>query len=289
MRPTPGWEEQPGGLGGFFRASWASAWLQYKGLIYHPSNLWLLAVQQWTMVAVWYFVSIFLSPVADGAVHGGSGGYVAYVLVGVLSNQVAMSALLTPFQTVSQAFWDKRLETYRLARFGIWGNLVGRTAWTVVFSAGMQALAAAALFAIGALPSPGAADWPMALLFLILLATANAGIGFMGASLFFLLEVKNGQDPITWIYQYLVQIVSGLYIPVAVLPVWLRGVGTILPQTYAFEGLRVALLGSGSTSAVGADLLGLAVGTGAVVAAGILLLRWALVRAEHTAGLGVVV
>lgn len=52
----------------------------------------------------------------------------------------------------------------------------------------------------------------------VLFVAANAGLGIAGASLFFWLDVKTGQDPITWIYRYLVMIVSGLYVPLTVLP-----------------------------------------------------------------------
>lgn len=51
----------------------------------------------------------------------------------VLLNQVAVVALNAPFKTLSEAFWDKRLQTYRLAtrvagavRHGLTGSRAGR-------------------------------------------------------------------------------------------------------------------------------------------------------------------
>lgn len=286
---SAGYEEQPAGPIGFLRAAYAAAWLQYKGLRYHPSNLWLLAAQQWTMVGVWYFVAVFLSPAANGAVRADGGSYVAYVLVGVLVNQVALSALLNPFTTLSEAFWDKRLETYRLARHGIWANLIGRLAWQVLFATCMAVAAAALLFAIGALTVSPSVQWTLAIMVWLFLIVANAGLGLMGASLFFLLEVKNGQDPITWVYQYLVQIVSGLYIPLSVLPGGLKAVGAVLPQTYAFAGMRLIVLMGSGFGAVAPDIWGLAAGAALALSGGILLVAHSLRRAERHAGLGVVV
>ena len=279
-------EAQPTSWLGMTRAGAAVAWVEYKALCVYPSNLWLAIAQELTVVGVWYFVAQFLTPVANGVVHG---SYVAYVLVGVLLNQVALAALRSPFTTISGAFWDKRLETYRLAVSGIWANLIGRLAWQVLFSTVLQGLVAAVLVATGLVALGHTVAWPDAALIWLLLVAANAGLGLVGASLFFLLEVKNGQDPVTWVYQYLVQIVSGLYVPLVVLPGWLRAVGLALPQTYAFSAMRrLVLSGAGAHSVAGA-LLGLGVGAVAALALGLVMMRWALVRAERLSGLGVVV
>lgn len=235
-------EQQPLSWVGLARASWAAAWLEYKGLRLYRANLWLAAIQEVTTVGVWYFVSLFLSPVANGVVRRYGGSYVAYVLVGVLMNQVAVAALNSPFRTLSQAFWDKRLETYRLAAQGIWANLLGRLGFQVLFALVLQGLAVLALVVTGLLPLTRHVDVFSTIAALVLLVMANAGLGLMGASCFFLLEVKKGQDPITWVYGYLIQIVTGLYVPIAVLPRWLADLGSILPQTYAFQVVRLATL-----------------------------------------------
>lgn len=281
-------EAQPRGSGGLFRASWAAAWLEYKGLRLYPANLWLAAVQELTTVGVWYFVSLFLSPVANGVVTRYGGNYVDYVLIGVLLNQVAVVALNAPFKTLSEAFWDKRLETYRLAVQGIWANLLGRLAWQVLFATVLQGIALVVLVTSGLLMMHHV-DLVSVLAAWLLLVLANAGLGLMGASLFFLLEVKKGQDPITWVYGYLIQIVTGLYIPVAVLPGWLAGLGRVLPQTYAFHVMRLAMLSGTPVSSLIPALIGLALGAVVAMGLGIGMMRWALRRAERTAGLGVVV
>lgn len=282
------YESQPRGTRGLFRAAGAAFWLEYKSLRLYPANLWLQAVQELTTVGVWYFVSRFLSPVANGSVTRYGGHYVAYVLLGVLLNQVAVASLRTPFRTLSEAFWDKRLETYRLAVQGIWGNLLGRLAWQVLFSTLLQGLAMMLLVVMGGLSTEHldllgvVAAW-------LLLVLANAGLGLMGASLFFLLEVKKGQDPITWIYGYLVQIVTGLYIPLAVLPHWLAVMGQVLPQTYAFQIVRLAFLTGASLTSLAPALLGLLVGAVVTMGLGVGMMGLALRRAEQKGGLGVVV
>lgn len=282
-------ERQREGAGAFVRASLSAVWLEYKALRIYPVNLWLAAVQELTMIGVWYFVARFLSPMANGHVSQFGGHYVTYVLVGVLVNQVGLTALRSPFATISEAFWDKRLETYRLAIHGIWANIVGRLAWQVMFSTILQGAAAALLVVTGVLGLGRGIFWPDAILLWALLILANVGIGLIGASLFFLLEVKSGQDPVTWIYQYLIQIVTGLYVPITVLPKWLATIGSILPQTYTFSAMRSTVLNGSGFHTVSADLLGLGSGTIVLVGLGLAMMRWALNRAERQAGLGVVV
>ena len=284
-------ERQRGGAGGFLRACAAGAWLEYRTLRYYPSNLALAAFQELTTVGVWYFVGRFLDASASAAVRQYGGNYLAYVVVGVLLNQVGLAALGGPFTTLSDAFWDKRLEAYRLATHGIWGNLAGRLAWQVLFSTAMQLAAFGALLAVGGLRVSGDVQPGLVALTALLFIAANAGLGLAGASLFFLLEVKSGQDPLTWAYRYLVQLASGLYVPLALLPRWLRAMGAVLPQTYGFTTMRALLLTGAGTGdpLVRAGLMGLAVAAALTVAAGVLLMRAALRRAERQGGLGVVV
>src|SRR5436305_884070 len=269
-------EQQEGGAGAFLRACRVPAWLEYRNLRYYPSNLFLAAIQELTMVALWYFVARFLSAGADSAVRQYGGHYLAYVLVGVLVNQVGLAALGSPFTTISEAFWD---------------NVVGRLGWQALFSAVMQSGAFLVLVLMGALSVRVGFELLIAVIVALLFVAANAGIGIAGASLFFLLEVKSGADPITWSYKYLVMLITGLYIPLSILPVWARKVGAILPQTEAFAVERAILLtGAGPGShLVMTSLFGLATVTGLTVLWGYLMLRTALRRAEQRGGIGVVV
>lgn len=284
-------EHQQGGARAFLRASWASGWLEYRNLRFYPISLGLAAVQEITTVGVWYFVARFLHTAADASVTQYGGNYLAFVVLGVLLNQVALAALTGPFQTISDAFWDKRLETYRLSIHGIWANVLGRLAWDVAFSTLLQLGALVILIAVGAIHIHTGIQVELALLAFVLLIGANAGLGIAGASLFFLLEVKNGSDPITWTYKYLVMLATGLYVPVVLLPVWLRVAGESLPQTYAFAAERsIILTGAGwSQGSVGHDVIGLAIGTLAALSVGFAMLNLALRRAEQRGGIGVVV
>ena len=284
-------EQQRGGLRGFLRACRVAAWLEYRNLRYYPSNLVLAGIQELTAVGVWYFVGRFLNAGASQAVQQYGANYLAYVVIGVLLNQVCLAALNGPFTTISEAFWDKRLETYRLSVHGIWANLIGRLGWQVLFSTCLQMLVLLGILLIGGVSIQASINWPLVLCAFLLLVLSNAGLGVAGASLFFLLEVKSGQDPITWAYRYLVMLASGLYVPLTVLPGWLRNLSGILPQTYGLSAVRVLVLTGVPWNApvVWENLLPLALATLLTLGAGYVMLSVALRRAERGGGIGVVV
>ncbi len=284
-------ETQRQGLPALLRACLWAGWLQYRTLRYYPSNLALAAVQQLTLVGVWFFTARFLGAGADQAVAAYGGNYVSYVLVGVVFNQVGLAALASPFATISEAFWDKRLEAYHQAAHGLWGNVVGRLGFGVLFATALQAVVLTGLIWTGAIAVHGPVHLGVVLLALILTMLANGGLGAIGASLFFLLEVKSGQDPVTWTYRYLIMLLSGLYVPASVLPAWLRAVGGVLPQTYTFQVTRATLLlgGGYGNGLVAGGLLGLAVSAVLAGGVGCWLLAHALRRAERAGGVGVVV
>jgi ABC-2 type transport system permease protein len=146
----------------------------------------------------------------------------------------------------------------------------------------------AVLIVLGAIPLAHGIPAAVMLVWLLTVA-ANAGIGLMGASLFFLLEVKNGQDPITWVYQYLIQIVSGIYIPLSVLPEWLRAVGQGLPQTEAFGAMRLVVLQGIFPPAAQHMVVILGIEASGLLGLGVYLMERGLRRAERLSGLGVVV
>jgi ABC-2 type transport system permease protein len=284
-------EAQQTNLRGLIRACLGSAWLEYRQLRYYPASLILAAAQQLTAVGVWYFVGRFLSSGANKAVKNYGGNYVAYVLLGVLLNQMALAALDGPFQIISEAFWDKRLETYRLAVQGIWSNILGRVGWQVLFATTLQGLAFILVVAFRGIPVDTHVNIPLLGMIYLLLIGSNLGLGLAGASLFFLLEVKSGQDPITWAYRYLVMLLSGLYVPLSLLPAWLNSLSNFLPQTSAFSASRALLLTGAEWSSplVSGNILILTLGTIISITAGFNLLNFSLRLAERKAGIGVVV
>jgi ABC-2 type transport system permease protein len=237
--------------------------------------------------SVWYFIARFLSGAADAKVAAYGGSYVAYVVIGVVFYQAGTAALKGPFEAISTAFWEKRLEGYHLAPRGVWAHVLGRTLWRWGYATVLQLVVLAMIVIVGGVGMSLEIRAGVALLAYLLLVVAVFGIGLIGGSLFFLLEVKQGQEPIGWLVDYAVRLTSGVYIPVATLPIWLKDVSYLLPQTYALDAIRGALLPGGNS--IGADLVAL-VGFAAVTTTlGVLALAKAIRLAESEGGIGVVV
>jgi ABC-2 type transport system permease protein len=265
----------------------AFAWLEYRALRYYPSNLVLSVVQGLVQASVWFFIARFLGGAADSLVADYGGSYAAYVLIGVVFFQAGSAALSGPFDAISTGFWDKRLEGYHLAPQGVWAYVLGRTLWKWGFATVLQIVVLAAIVALAGL-GPGLRVQPLAALGAYLLFVASAlGIGLAGASTFYLLEVKQGREPIGWIVDYAVRITSGVYIPVATLPFWLRDLSYVLPHTYGLAAIRSALLPGGLPLAP--NLAILAAFAAVTLTIGVLALRRALRLAESEGGVGVVV
>ena len=282
-----GFERMGDSRSAFLRSVLSFAWLEFRALRYYPSNLVLSVVQGVVQGSVWYFIARFLSGAADAKVAAYGGSYVAYVVVGVVFYQTGSAALNGPFEAINTAFWDKRLEGYHLAPRGVWAYVLGRTLWKWGYASVLQALVLGVIVSFGGIGLSLRVQPLAALLSYALFVAAVFGLGLCGASLFYLLEVKQGREPIGWVVSYAVQITSGVYVPVATLPLWLKDVGYLLPHTYALAALRGSLL-PGDTPIAGdlAILTGFAVVT---LALGIPLFRHAIRTAEAEGGIGVVV
>jgi ABC-2 type transport system permease protein len=117
------------------------------------------------------------------------------------------------------------------------------------------------------------------------------GIGLAGASNFFTLEVKQGSEPLTWLFNVLARIFSGVYYPTTILPAALQGVSWFIPHTYALDGIRrVMMNGSGfDDPATRQSFLILLLFSVFWLVVGSLLLTRAINRAEQTNGVGMIV
>jgi ABC-2 type transport system permease protein len=284
---SPAFERMGDGRGAFLASVLSFAWLEFRALRYYPSNMALSVVQGIVQGSVWYFIARFLSGAADAKVAAYGGSYVAYVVIGVVYFQAGTAALNGPFETISTAFWDKRLEGYHLAPRGVWAHVLGRTLWKWGYATILQATVLGVIVAFGGIGSSLRVQFLPALLSYALFVAAVFGLGLCGASLFFLLEVKQGREPIGWLVSYAVQITSGVYVPVATLPLWLRDVGYLLPHTYGLAAMRGALLpGDVPLWSNIAILAGFAVVT---LALGVRSFHTAIRSAEAEGGVGVVV
>jgi ABC-2 type transport system permease protein len=278
------------GITRFVESVGSFTWLEWKTLRYYPSNLLLSLTEGLVNTGIWLFIGLFLQSVAGARVAEYGGSYVSYVVIGVAFFEVAQTALLSPFKSVSEAFWDKRLEAYNLAPDGIWAHILGRLSWQLAYALLIEAAVLGAIVATVGIDFSPAASPLLALLCLAIFGVACLGLGLAGASTFFLLEVKEGSEPVSWTATLLARVASGVYYPLSIIPGWLQPLGLLVPHTYALRAIRLILL-DGRTlndAQVGLDLAVLGIYAVAALAGGGFLLHAGLRHAERTSGLSVV-
>jgi ABC-2 type transport system permease protein len=98
-----------------------------------------------------------------------------------------------------------------------------------------------------------------------------------------ILRFGQAAEALVWGVPFLIQPLSAVFYPVAVLPAWLRPVALALPSTHVFEGMRAVLAGEG----VRGGTLATAFALNAVyLAAGAFFFRWMLERVREKGYLG---
>ena len=275
----------------FLKAAFSFAKLEYRALRFYPSSFVLAIIQSFVTTGMWFFVSLFLKDYAAASLSGYGGDFVSYMVIGVVFFQNSAAVLSLPYQSLETAFWDKRLEVYNSSYYGIWAFISGRFLWVFFYQFIIQAgvFTAAALFA-GVQINAMLPVLPLLAYYFCFIFTC-LGLGLIGASNFFNLEVKQGREPFTWAVDVLARIFSGIYYPLAILPAGLHAVSRFIPHTYALEGLRLIMLnGRGlEDSIVRNNLLVMICFTLCSLGLGIFALGKALDRAHRGNGAGMVV
>jgi ABC-2 type transport system permease protein len=104
------------------------------------------------------------------------------------------------------------------------------------------------------------------------------GVGILSAS--FILVYKTG-NPFGWILGTVSGLLGGVVFPVALLPPWIRWVSSLLPVTYALDGMRKCLLASAGFAEVLPDIAALAVFNIILLPASLIAFRLAVRKAKR--------
>jgi ABC-2 type transport system permease protein len=170
--------------------------------------------------------------------------YFTFAVIGVLATTAANAGLQAFGGILDVTISAGRLETllvepirWRLIPFGL-------SAWPVLLNAGVLLFQFGLAFALGAhfLLS---GLFPTAVILLGAAATGHA-IGVFAASVKIL---SKRSDPFLTIYGIMVGLLSGTVFPVNLLPVPLRVVSYVLPQTYVLTAIRRVLMPGGESIA----------------------------------------
>jgi ABC-2 type transport system permease protein len=189
--------------------------------------------------ATFYFVAK-LVPKDTPSLGPFGGDYFSFAVVGV-----AFASLLGMFQeglsaVVRSAQLSGTLEALLVTPASIPTILFGSSLYSLLFQVFRTALhlgAALAFFglALGRINGPGV------LCVVALTVICFLSVGILSAS--FILVYKIG-NPFSWILGTVSGLLGGVVFPVTLLPPWIRWASSLLPVTYALDGMRKCLLAS---------------------------------------------
>ena len=226
--------------------------------------------------ATFYFVAK-LVPSGTPSLGPFGGDYFSFAVVGV-----AFSSLLGMFQeglsaVVRSAQVSGTLEALLVTPASIPTVLFGSSLYSLilqVFRTVLHLGVALAFFGM----TLGRVNVPGVLSVGVLTVLCFIGVGILSAS--FILVYKTG-NPFGWILGTVSGLLGGVVFPVALLPPWIRWASSLLPVTYALDGMRKSLLASAGFAEVLPDIAALAVFNIILLPASLLAFRLAVRKAKR--------
>ena len=155
-------------------------------------------------------------------------------------------------ETVAWERWEGTIEYTFMAPLSRAMHLAGQGVFAIAYGL----VRAIFLFVVCAfvffnLSIPDAKYFP-AFVVLVVASISFIGIGMMMSVLPLISPEKGTQ--LGFVAQGTLLVVSGVYYPVSVLPEWMQWIAKISPATYALDGIRKAILGGATLSALWSDL-----------------------------------
>ena len=128
--------------------------------------------------------------------------------------------------------------------FALFIHAIIKTIVTVIFGVGVAYL----LYGINILPFI-----PALLPYIVLLILCGLWFGFIITGI--ILRLGTRVQAFAWGLIWVTAPFSAIYYPMSVLPEWAQNIGSLLPASYAFEGMRAILSGVPTTNGLATGLL----------------------------------
>jgi ABC-2 type transport system permease protein len=204
--------------------------------------------------ATFYFVAK-LVPRGAPSLGPFGGDYFSFAVVGV-----AFAGLLGMFQeglstVIRSAQLSGTLEALLVTPVPVPAILFGSSLYSLLFQIVRTALHLAVAVAFFGL-ALGRVNIAGVLAVGALTVLCFLSVGVLSAS--FILVYKTG-NPFGWLLGTVSGLLGGVVFPVSLLPPWIRWASSLLPVTYALDGMRKCLLASAPFAAVLPDIAALAV------------------------------
>lgn len=205
--------------------------------------------------------------------------FILYLLIGTTMWSYLSAVFDVVAETIAWERWEGTIEYTLMAPVPRSLHLVGTCCYAVTYSL----IRAALIFlVISLLFGVNLADANVATALLVVGVGSLSVIGLaMVAAVLPLLFTERGAQ-MTFVIHSSLLLISGVYAPVDVLPVWLQVLAPLSPMTYVLRSVRAGLLDGAPPSAVAGDLLILTLMGAVLVPGGLYVFRTAERYARRT-------
>jgi ABC-2 type transport system permease protein len=263
-------------FGGGWREIWLFFWRDLLIARTYRTVFLLEAIEALFGAAMFFYVARFVDSPQLEHVLPQAGGYFAFSLVGFIFLDYLNVALDTFDRSLQEARDSGTLEHLLVTQTSLPVLITGSAVYPFLATTVRVAVYLAWGVVLFGFPLQ-AANWPGVAAMLVATLLAFCGLGILSAS--YLLLFKRG-NPAKWFVLGISSVTGGTLFPVSILPSWLQVIARINPVTYALDGMRTALLGNATFSALYYPL-GVLLGFAAVVIpCSVLVFSWSLRRTK---------
>ncbi len=189
-----------------------------------------------------YFVGLTFGGTLGGWVGEYGGNYSMFILLGIILADMGNSVSSTTSGFLLSAQGSGVLEPLLMSPASIWTYIISYTLSSTFDVTIRSVVAFAAATVIWGGFAPLTLDAVLlSILFFLLFMTFTFSLGLMSAG--FVVMSKQGMEPVSFVIDTLNSLLSGVYYPISILPLWIQSLAWILPQTHALNGMRLILLG----------------------------------------------
>ncbi len=200
---------------------------------------------------IFFFLSEFIEAATGGLLGDYGGDYFSFVIIGIALGGYFSTGLTSFSNALRQSQTTGTLEAMILTPTPVSWLIIGSASWSYVYTTFrvLIYLVVGALF-LGL--DLSRANYPAALVILVLSIVSFASLGILAASV--IMVIKRG-DPVTAVFGNVSNLIGGVYYPVAILPAGLQFIAYLLPITYALRAMRGALLTGADWSELAPDVM----------------------------------
>ena len=166
--------------------------------------------------------------------------YTFYILLPLIPSIFFSRALISFYRVIQGDYWSGRIELFFNLPLKFLSYIFYKSLASYVWAFLQSLVYIVVILCLN--PPLDYRGFPIAFIGVCLCWVACLGMGLVSASMFFYLKAKGGGEPISYLVTLLVELASGLYYPLKILPTFLQFIGLLLPQTYAFDLIRRTVL-----------------------------------------------